>query len=290
MSIPALTVKITFMFDMNARGWSESWWVSGLSSKLSDYVPYANAVATKRRLLMASIARLHAVRISFETNAQGNPQRGDSILEYLDWTGNTGAVGTDPDLAALIVWRTADGLRKKHQYLRGIPDGVQNPNGLYNPGYPGWTTNLNAYYSTLLGGLAQVVNPGAGWVGFAVVYQDIIDDYVVNANNQISLSLNTGVVFKPPGPVNDLRQMVRITGLNGKSTLNGQLLVYPVSSTEWNTVRSIGVSPYKSPGVISFYDGFYYPTVNLAVQKIVSRKTGLPFLLPRGRARPRVRS
>lgn len=290
MALPANVVKVTIMFDMLSRGWSETFWVSGLSTNLNDYVQFVNNVCNKRRLLLCSVARLYAFRISFESDSAGNPLKGDSILTYFNQFGNTSNVGTDPDLAAMIVYRSANASRHKNQFLRGIPDGVQNPNGQYNPNLAGWSTNLAAYFVALTAGQQSVVNAGVGWVSHNIVYTDTIVDYVVNSSNQVVLTIANGVVFKPTGLVNTGRQMIRVAGLNGKSTLNGQLLVVPNSSVEFTTVRPIAVTPYKLPGIVSFYDAFYTPAPSYAVQKIVSRRTGAPFLQPRGRARVRVRT
>lgn len=281
MALPPLTVKCTWIFDCNGRGWTESLWYVGSSNDLNQHIAVAAAIGQKRLATLGREVRYYATRVSFETDSGANPLRGDSILQYNNNYNSTSQPTAELDTALLWVFRDLTGTRHKNMFMRGIWDVVESNGGLYVPlaaGAAGWTSAINQWVAQLQATVAGVKAGQIGWVNRTPTLICNLAGYVQNTNGTVTFTTQTP--FTATGTF-----MVRLKGLNVQSKLNGQLLVRQLTNTTFVSVKPVAVFPYVSGGLVTFYDVFFSAAAAIAPQKIVERKAGAPLLEPRGRRR-----
>lgn len=113
-----MDAKVTYIFNMERNGWSETWYVKEVSG-LTDAMTAAKNVAPFRMLLMAPGANIEAIRVSDDSD------RGDSLLEPWHKTTKGGAASGDNSDAPWNAWLVSvrSGAHyRRSMFLRGMPD------------------------------------------------------------------------------------------------------------------------------------------------------------------------
>ena len=268
--------KATMVFEMNARGWTESLWknfADGIS--LATVWNSANSLAGKRVELLGDQARIKAIRVSDEA------VKNDAFLKYTDILPHTGKDCDEPDASILLTLRDGASKRFKHIFLRGIWDDVDVKGGKL-------VTTAGDYDQRLVAYVDQITQNSWGWWGInkAAKRTANIIGYTTNSDGQVVFSLDKNLF---EAGQDKERVPVRISKLNGEdgSVLNGEIIVIVTGLAACKTVDSVGVLPYKSPGVMTFNPKEFIQAVNGTPQKICTRRVGSPLLESRGRARRR---
>lgn len=279
--------KVTWFFKGRTFGWTESLWFLSQSGNLVDTFAAAQIVAAVRADLLGIEASIFAIRCS-QQNA--GP---DAILRYVNFTptfkGATNGVPAQPvescameDTALLVRCENGQDTKWKQIFMRGIWDNVETTLGVYQPLYGDWQRRITAYFN-------KVQNRNWGWVGVSAKTAKIdLAGYVINSDNTVTFTVKAPII--PNTIPNGSHVIVRLAGINGKSTLNGQQVVVVNSATTFTLVRPIAAVPYRTGGTATLNTYDFIGIATMIDQKIVERKVGAPLLQSRGRqrAKPRV--
>lgn len=290
------TIKNTLIFEDSSYGWTESFFSTAVSGDLINAGDRLDLIAQKRAKLLGSDGRLKGWRVSIEFD-NGTPPRpvlGDSRAVEVNYAGSQPPAGTTdpqtidayacakPGVGILLKWRSTDGTLRKLQFMRGIPDGLEILSGKPYLTQGTWLSDFVAWRTAMLGG-GSFPN---GWMANLRRDTVAVTDYVVDAgSNQIVMTI-TPNLFPPPFNV---RQRVRVSGVNGKSTLNGSQLIDVLSTTQIRTVKPLAVFPFTAAGRVTAFQPAFIQVFGIDTVRIVYRKPGRPLLVSRGRApvRPR---
>lgn len=279
MPVPAI-VKATLFFETAAYGWTESFFWSILSNDLTPQMASLQVIAQKRAALLGSNSFIKAERVSFETDQDGNPVKGDSFLQYIRYNGSIVPTSDDQDTAVLVTMRNLVAARRRNMYLRGIWDDVNGAGGFYLPTIAGWQSAFNSWVAAMLG-------RAAGWMAVDQINRVGISGYTVDPDTgyvQVTLSAAA------PQIVAGGLQEVRIRGVNTKSPINGMQLIRGIDSTHFWLEKPLALIAYQFGGEVIFYSSHFEQAVTIDGQKIVTRRAGAPLLQSRGRSRARTRA
>ncbi|MBN9118701.1 MAG: hypothetical protein J0I06_06015 [Planctomycetes bacterium] len=279
--------KVTYVFEGQGRGWTESYWLSASYDEHEKAEGPTDRLAKLRANLLGLEARIKAFRISKESEGP------DSYLVYRDYfsekinipgVDNGGNITTSaamPDVAVLL--RCMDSLKRRHKFvfLRGIPDRVETKNGQY--------TKDVVYDGLMKAFVKGLAAEQWGWWGVKQATKKSKIKIVSVTKSETSLVTFTFAENIFPAPLVGKVTRVRITGVNKKSAYNGTHLVRVNDATQCQTVNPLGVGPYYFGGVGAWTENEFVAIGSALDQKIVSRKAGAPLLESRGRqpARPR---
>lgn len=285
MALPSNLVKCSIFFQQDGKGWSESFLYKGLSEDLGVHADWLRDVITFRRKLMGENTKIHAYRVSFETDAAGNPVVGDSLLRYVDRVGMSGQTSEDANTALLITQRNSTRKQRRNVFMRGIWDSIVENGGVYNVTLPAWVAVYEPWISAMRQGRTGVKEGGAGWVHRSASTADrAVTGYTFTDDTRCVLTFAPALVFA--GQVKSGRQHVRVTGVNVASPLNGDLLVdVDIDGVHMTTVKPIAAKPFVSPGKVRFYEQGFTEALDYDGQKIVERRVGAPLLEQRGRSK-----
>jgi len=287
--------RVTYGFTMSGQGMSETSVFPGPDSTSSQqfYDAVALPIALKRKELLAREAVLIACRVAKVRNVDGTVARRNVFPKKLNLRSALTAgynAGDQPNACAVVAGSTADGDDTKRISMRCIPDEIVTDGGGYNAsGANGWGTRFTdwatLYQSAQAGWFAQ--KPLAGPVN--------LTNYTINVNNTIKFTAETDIFAD--GDVGKVR-MVRVSGVNAGSVVNGEHQVRVTTKAQVTTLKSLAVFPYSFGGQIVSY---VYPEPFVAggsvqqvpptwyVSKIGTHKSGRPFASTVGRRpnRPR---
>jgi hypothetical protein len=279
MPLPPLLVKGTIVFDGVRHGWTESyWWISSVDD-LNPNADFLGTVVPKRAKMLGTQSGIQAYRVSFETDAAGNPVLGDSVLRYITQPGNADPdwSNDEEDVGVLATWRNLDAKRRKNQFVRGTPDAIDVENGRFDTGLAGWQSAWNAWVGVMVG-------KPTGWVTRTKVKVVAVTGYSTDPDSgQVVYTVPAGTFGAGPYK----QQVVRVAGLNTQSVLNKQQIVLPTSDTEAHTVKPIAAGPFVTQGKMTTYDFGFVACANIYAQKIVTRRVGAPLLVSHGRRKAR---
>jgi hypothetical protein len=274
--------KCTLFFEATTWGWSESYWYNSGTGTHVSTMGELKKLATARAQLLGNGAFVKARRVStegvgpdaylvydnitptFKTDADGK-----GVVEELD----------HEDAAVLVRCNNADFRVHKHIFLRGIWDSIDINHGKYAPN-ASWNARMLRFLNALSAGQW-------GWWGVTNRLPKVpMTTYAPIASGQVRITFQEAVF---PANTIDKKVKVRISGVNGKSVLNGEQLVVPESMTSCVTLKPLGVTPYRFGGYGSYAEYGFIGISSAEDQKIVERKAGAPLLQSRGRQRARAR-
>ena len=202
----------------------------------------------------------------------------------------------NPGLSLLLRCNQIGGGAVKSIFLRGLPYVIVK-DSLYSPTNQ-WTTAFNNYTNFLTGFLAQQqFSTPWGWWGIQSKVTAPVLKYTLGAAapTLYQVTVTTGPVPATNQPLfagiaPGTKLLVRFTGINGKSELNGNQVVLVVDPSDVITTHQFGVVPYAFGGKAAYqvfgFHGFQFITP----QRLQTRKAGRTLFLEAGRSRNRVRT
>ena len=281
--------RITYSFNGQAQGWSESYYVSSPDGNLSTVAALVDALAQKRAKLLASSYVLQIVRCSVVIDASGNKVLRQSTIAEPNYPGVQAWAPATPNLALLTEWSNANDTQLKKQYLRGIPAGLGDLGKIPDfttSAAPAWSSNWNAWTA------AMVAYP-AGWLTTSVSAAATIASYLLDdTTGQITFTLASPGFTTWVAPYGyPVRVSVK---LPGKNPLDGPITVIPTSALTAFTPQAhpaaalptgqVGTMTIRTPTLTTLgpltTGG---PTGSIDPQRIISHKTGRPTYASRGR-------
>lgn len=273
--------KCTLIFEGPQKGWTESLYLEPLTATYSEAVSLTNALGIARARLLGRLCAIKAFRVQVVEDAGGNKvtRRGDTFQRPI--FGSAGNNNADSDLCLLADFTDALLTRHKLTYLRGIWDNISENYGAYTPNAQ-WTSYFDTWRDT-------VVGSGFGWMSRNQVASSNVTGYVQSSTGFVEITCADAIFAALPLNVPLQVQVQGILSLGGKSTLNGTLLVKPLSGTQIQTVKQIAVLTYVDGGKVTTFAPVMVKTSGIGPEKIVTRETGAPLLESRGRQRDRSR-
>lgn len=263
-------IKVTWFFEANVRGWTESLYLLTENNDLAFAVGLGERLAEDRVSLLGAQGRIKAIR------ASNDDVLNDSFLKYVDLVSDANQDCADLDIALLARCTNFGNTAFKNTFLRGFWDSIEVEGGLFRgPQKAAFQKLFNVWARRLKTGNWQWKRQS---VSNAVKHQ--ITGYVVDVNKQVRITVREP--FAPPDVIGSTR-MARISGVNGHSVLNGSHLVELVDANTALTKLPIAVFPYVYGGVLKLTGKTFVPIEDAAAQKIVPRKSGAPLLATVGR-------
>lgn len=287
-------IRTTFAFLGQGQGWSESFYWSSADGNLQTAENLTTPLAQKRAKLLANTYVLQVIRNSVVIDDGGAKVLRQSDLAEPGFTGVASWTPATPNLCLLCVWQTANNRASKKQYMRGIPNAIDDGGKIANfnaAGAAAFGSNFQSWASAM-----QAF--GAGWLAGVVSKTAIINTYTVDADTaQVTFTLAApGVV---PWPVSFGASTRVYVSLPGKNPLDGALVVVPTSALSCFTTKGhpapplpvdqIGVMKLRTPNLVTLAPlAPNTPTGVISPQRVISRKTGRPTYASRGRQSARV--
>lgn len=260
-----------FFDDPTGRGWSEKLWYTGALTQLAINQT-ASQVVPARLNILGSDCKLLRVRCE-----SGLPF-GPFIIAVGGGSGQLGGYTTlSADSELRLLWRTDDGAGHYNKnYLSGVPRD-QIAGATYTP-TGSFPLLLTQYFNTLS---AQLF----------VINSTLQQLEVFTHATQLTPTPPRGYLFQTKTPSNlvygDMihMKMAKGIGYNGRKSVTGVNVNQPVG---FDTVFVGGASPIDPENVNTssqwaIVEENSYPMVNQQTEGIVTRKTGRPFGLVRGR-------
>jgi hypothetical protein len=290
--------KVTMVFGMSGQGWTESYTYNTPATLplLQVYNNFAVPLINARIAILTSAATITYCRISTQF------VRWSAQIFDVSLTGTYGSnaaigaalvQGVIPNLALLVrCYPVAPGPGKS-VFLRGLPYTVCTPNG-YNPnGF--WKKMIQAFFAVLTGGGQGT---GWGWIGVTELSQIrcpvLTYAQIPQAPNQfqvnITFSVNAAGQSIFAGQPVGTKGYVRLSGINGKSELNGTQVVIVTGDLTCMTKDQFGVVPYNHGGTGLSNTYSFTPIGSCSDERLVSRKAGRTLFLERGRQPNRART
>ncbi len=272
----AYVFKCTMFFDGRTHGWSESWWLNQASLDYDGAMSNLMSLAKVRSKLLGKECSIKGLRVSMQD------VRGDSYLEYVTYKGNYQEPAAEPDAAILFSVRDETRKRFKHTFLRGFWDSVETNNGEYLKNVPAWKALMDDYKAFFEGQFVQW-----GWWGVDVPLVAAVVGYTSDLNNRLTFNFGAPIF---PAATFGTHQRVRLTGVNGRSNLNGVHVVVPLNAQTAITYLPISSVPYQFGGKATFSTYKFFDANHAGDQRITTRKVGAFFLESVGHASRRPRT
>lgn len=276
-------MKWTLILQRGGRGWTESYFRSSDTGNLYDEIDPMLVYAQARAGLLGKGAFVKGLRPSIEFDPAGVAVVGDAVSNLVSVFGNGQEPIENEDDALLVTWSSANGTRRKNQYLRGIWQSITNADGNFTP-TANFITAFTQWYNA-------VITAKIGWITRTpVLPKATISNYTQTTDFRVTFTC-TSDVFTDAQVSAGLPVAVNVRGLNTKSKLNGTQLVIPSTKRVSTTVKPIAVFPFLSPGFMNrFATALILPNVPtgstkqaIAAKRIVERRPGAPLFESRGR-------
>lgn len=285
--------RVTFGFEGNGVGWSETHAATASSENPIDLAGVMTNVAAKRVQMLGREFRINAIRISRYSN-DGATARARGVYLIKQNFANSGTTlnySAEPAQVALLVRGSADQVatpadfraNQNQTFLGGPLDKCVDNAGVVYPGEMG----LGAAFASWSG---AVIAAKMGWLASQTVIDLPITALAPAASGQVEITTTPGLV----GPL--VLQHVykaRIRRVNaGNSPLNGELLVRCVDNDTLMSEEIIGIALAQSGGRIRVYKEIapFILYGGLGLESTAgNHKRGRPFGSKPGRARKRVR-
>ena len=266
--------QITFIFDMPAHGFTESWWLESDLTNLDQIRDLAVPVAKARMGLAGDDCTMQAIRIS---NGIEDGRVGKTY--YLAREGEQGKGCMASNVAMNAQFGTQQNDFQKLVQLRGGWDEWEAEGGSLLKSDSNLMSRFNTYLSSL-------IQSGFGWRSIVSRQTFPITGYEVSADSIVTLQLdgNTSGIGSP-----GTRKAARISKLNGKSVLNGQQVIRVASSTTVVLEKPTAAGAFTAPGELVVPSYTIRQVRNGELQRLGQRQAGAPLLRSAGRrsARPR---
>lgn len=267
--------KATLIFQSQGRGWTESYNTQSTDLRYEDVMEKATDLAKIRAKLLGSGAKIKAVRVSRQDEV------GEALLKYVDISGNGQEPCAQPDVCVQLKLQEANVKKRKYTFLRGIWDSVENDAGVYINGKPDWDKAMKAFKAVLANGKVPW-----GWWGVTGKAEKNLTEYTVDANNRVTFTF-AGPLF--PGDRVGKRDRVRLSGVNGKSRLNGVQVVDVLAVNSCISYLPMAHVPYAFGGKGTYNTYGFIRCERAEDEKIATREAGAPLLESAGRARTKPR-
>lgn len=273
--------RATFSFSGEKQGWSESYVYPADNTNpkaFGDTVVVQIAMA--RANLLAKNYVLDAFRVAKIRTAAGALVKRNAKLFTVDLAPALQTVanqGDQPRDCVMIQAGGTDGEGLKYVFMRGIPDAITGDGGAFVPaGAGGWGGRFATWK-------ALQEQAHAGWLEDSPVGDPaIITGYTQNPGFTVNIDFaGTPWAAVPVGTVIQLR----ISGVNGRSKLNGLRKVIVAGPSEVNTVKAIALGLYTHGGTAQRYDLLkpFQEGQDWAAAMIRTHDTGRPSYATRGR-------
>lgn len=265
--------KITLVFQQDAYGWTENYFLNSPSVDLSVEIPKAQTLATKRAALCGAQTNLPYLKISREQVKR------DVYVESSYRHGNSAFESDAPDTALLCNKWSINWTVKGALFLRGIWDAVVLTGGQFD-------FSNTTYYSLMRAFEAYLKTGGFGFLGRdpALAQQSAVTAVVANVDNTVKITVTDPIFL---GYAVGTKLNIFVAGVTGAASVNGPQIVKVVDNTKVSTVKRLPILPYTSGGNLSFNVQQFIPINHLFEERIVERKVGRPLYLSRGRSRGR---
>jgi hypothetical protein len=275
------TYKFTYYFASQGYGWTESYEKSqpAASSLWDLWTGYGITLGNLRLNMLGNTSVMTYCRVS-----QVGTRFAAQVFKIFK-TGLYGAASAFPNMALLMrCWQTAPGPGKSI-FLRGIPYTIITA-GEYTPTAQ-WSQAGNMWINYL----TNSQNGYWGWIGAQTSVSSLLTGYAQNVNPP--LQWQVVVSTKDPifqGLAQNTKVLVRFSGINGKSELNGSQVCYVQGPSSVLTKDQFGVTPYVWGGRCEL-PTFGFNTFNvIQAERLMTRKAGAIAFLERGRARVRAKT
>lgn len=262
-------VRITLIFSGPDHGWSEGWYIDTVEDNYDAIFGLVAPVVQLRGALLGNLARVKAIRIS---NAELPGRVGNSYAVNYAGPGITKGL-TGPADALICHVANQNAQQVKNTFLRGAWNEVIAEGPVYSP-TAAWLTAFNLWRSAVLA--AQW-----GWRNSIISAPATITSYVKAANQVVTFQLSGNLfVGLPVGT----RTSVRISRLNGRSTLNGMRKVIVLSDNSCKTAKPIGCGSFETEGQMYSYTYAFTRAYSLGIFRVGRRAQGAPLLASVGRS------
>lgn len=284
----SMPCKVTFFYTTNQGGFSESWIANVPYNSISmrqHIKPYWSA----RKAVTGRTTFLQYVRVADLTTPRlVTVFTATDIIRELSNQGDgiSGpAIEAESDISstALLIRRINAG-RTSNLFLRGIPDGVVDTGGKYDP-IGGFDQAMNRF-------IAAVINLEWGWFhrGVAVGFPDQLVDVTINQDGTLTFQSLNNVFF---GLLAGKNYQLTISQCRSSANLNATWVArIGTAANLMKTTKKGALSSYKGPdGLITMYASprTFVPILQGQVIRAVERRFGRPFALAVGRAKNRPR-
>jgi hypothetical protein len=273
--------RATFSFAGEKQGWSESY-VYPLDNSTPKAIGDAviTPIALARANLLAKNYVLDAFRVAKIRLSAGTPVKRNVKLFAVDLAPALQTLanqGDQPRDCVMIQAGGTDGQGTKFVFMRGIPDAITGDGGAFVPaGAGGW----GARFSTWAALQAQA---HAGWLEDAAIGDPfVVTGYVQNPGFTVTLTFaGTPFLALPAGTIIS----VRLSGINGRSKINGLRKLQVLTNSTATTVKAIAVGDYAFGGVAQRYNLTkpFQEAQDWAASQIRTHDTGRPSYATRGR-------
>lgn len=284
--------RITFGFAGASQGWAETHAFFNPDGNPLTHFPTMFDIAQKRAQLLGIEFAVVAVRISRYANDNGTRAKG-ALLRKCNYRNmsNLVNIGAEPADVAIIVRGGADQTSPNPQFnansnqtFLGGPLDVNVDNaGLVIPGAASFLSNFNAWKAVML-------NTTMGWLASDTLLNIDVTAITQNTNGTVRLTTETPLLVTL---VQGQIYKARIRQVNeGRSPLNGEVLVKIVDTFTMDTRQVIGIPTAQKPGSIRIYKQIQpfvdYGSLDYNTQ-VGNHKRGRPFGSTPGRRPKRIR-
>jgi hypothetical protein len=285
--------RVTFGFDGQGVGWSETHACRNASTLPADVMPGAIAVAQKRVTFLGREFRINSIRISrYSDDGATTRARGVSLVkqEFKNPI-QLVAQAAEPASVALLARGVTGGQlapaafqANVNQTFLGAPaDDAVNNGGDVDPGKAGLGAAFGQWAAAMLAN-------HFGWL----VSNTIADLEIVNISQNTNGTVELVTTAAPAGVLTlGKSYTARIRRVNaGVSPLNGQVIVRSMVGNILNTQQVIGLGLNQAGGSIRLYSQIapFAEYAGLVLMGTVGKhKRGRPFGFSPGRARRRIR-
>ena len=263
--------KVSFIFSENGYGWTENYVVNtSTMSPTNVYLTQLGDLVNARLNLLGTGASLDYARIS----VIGQP-RNARLIALQNGAGRYGAAAAHPNLALLCRMYPGAAGSSKSLFMRGIPGSIVGPDGVYTPNST-WNTPLQTWISII----SSTGQNKYGWYGTISPQVSNVNSYTVNVSEQVTVIMATPIFGQVQ---NNTRTLVRFSGINGKSELNGQWPVTVIDGSTCQTVGQFGLQPYRYGGKATWTSKAFQAIAGVSPLRIDTRKAGKEYFLEPGR-------
>lgn len=275
--------RVSVLFEGRGHGWAETLVFDRTNTSPGAVAASLVGLLNARAQLLGREYRIIGARVAKIRDDAGLPVKRNVFLIQQEFKPSNQLVanaGGPPDDCVLVRGTTADGNRSKPIFLGGIPDDIILNGGALDLAAVNWGANFATWNN-------EMVTRQAGWLGLVAKGERFITSYTVNPTGINLFTVNAAVFDGTNAGVN---QTVRIRQLNGgNSVFNRSLLVYPVSTTQFQNVRPMAAVDFISQGIVTVFTlpSTFFIAAAWGAVKYASHKRGRPLLVSPGRARRR---
>jgi uncharacterized protein with HEPN domain len=269
----AVNGKITYIFNAQKNGWTETWY--NTAENLGQIMVNAVAVAVARANLLGLGSQIEAIRVSDDNIVN------DSIVDFTAFGPTDGTVKLQPRDSpwnALLCRANSGTLYRRQLWLRGIPDAwiTVDPITLTYTLSPTFLRLFNTFTGVLTKNNFQIK---------ALAKEAVLAP--VRIITQVAQDVSQ--VFRITAPAHGFANTneVRIYGVKGQNVtqVNGVWHVYDVTADTFLVPEPVGIGQllYKGGGKVKKRVYSYYNINSLTYLRVSKHNTGRAFFVTRGR-------